>query len=56
MQTLATMMMTYVSKPSLGDCKEVARSLVTSHPFLKDDEGTGEVSVFTDNDYLILFF
>ena len=42
-QTLATVLMTHIPKPSLQHCSEVAKSLVTAHPFLKDEEGDGEV-------------
>ena len=42
-QVLATMMMTHVQKPSLSECGEVAKSLVSEFTFLKDDEGDGEV-------------
>lgn len=34
-QTLATMLCTYVQSPSTMDCELVARSLVATHPFLK---------------------
>ncbi len=42
-QTLATMLMTYVQKPSLEHCDIVACTLVDKYPFLKDDEGDGQV-------------
>lgn len=42
-QTLATILMTYVQRPSLKQCGIVAKSLVDLHSFLKDDEGDGEV-------------
>lgn len=42
-QTLATVLMTQVQKPSMKDCGVVAKSLIAAHPFLKDDEGDGEV-------------
>ena len=38
-QTMATMLMTYVSRPSMKDCNVVALSLVKKFPFLRDDEG-----------------
>ena len=34
-RTLATMLCTYVQRPSTADCELVARSLVATHPFLK---------------------
>ena len=34
-RTLATMLCTYVQSPSTTDCELVARSLVATHPFLK---------------------
>lgn len=50
MQTLATMLMTYVQRPSLNDCGIVAKSLLQTYPFLKDDTGSdgedGEVHVY----------
>ena len=44
-QTLATMLMTYNTKPLLNDCGKVAKALVTKFNFLKDDERNGEVSM-----------
>ena len=44
MQTLATVLMTHVQRPSLKDCGLVAKALVDKREFLKDDEGDGEVS------------
>lgn len=43
-QTLATVMMTYTTKPTMHQCSEVAKALVEQYQFLKDDEGDGEVS------------
>ncbi len=45
-QTLATMLMTYIQKPSLDNCSSVAKELVQQYPFLKDDEGDAQVLVF----------
>ena len=42
-QTLATVLMTQIQRPSMKDCQVVAQSLIAAHPFLKDDEGDGEV-------------
>lgn len=42
-QTLATVLMTKIQRPSMKDCQVVAQSLTAAHPFLKDDEGDGEV-------------
>ena len=42
-QTLATILMTYVQRPSLKQCGVVAKSLVDLYNFLKDDEGDGEM-------------
>ena len=42
-QTVATVLMTYVSRPSLDCCSTVAKSLITKYPFLKDADGDGEV-------------
>ena len=44
-QTLATMLMTYVQRPSLQHCGTVAQSLIENYDFLKDDDGDGEVSI-----------
>lgn len=44
-QTLATMLMTYVQKPSLDHCGKVAKALVDKYRFIKDGEGDGEVHV-----------
>jgi hypothetical protein len=44
-QTVATVMMTYKQRPSLGDCALVASSLVQRYPFLADCDGTGEVAI-----------
>ena len=41
-QTLATMMMTYLQRPSLHHCGIVAKALIKIYNFLKDDEGDGE--------------
>ncbi len=43
-QTLGTMLMTYIQKPSLNHCRIIAKVLISKYPFLKDDEGDGEVS------------
>lgn len=43
-QTLATMLMTYMQKPSMKHCGIVAKVLIAKFPFLKDDDGDGEVS------------
>lgn len=42
-QTLGTMMMTYIQKPSLNHCSIVAKALINKYNFLKDREGDGEV-------------
>ena len=46
-QTLATMLMTFVSKPSLTQCGKVAETLVSRYDFLRDDCGEGEVSALS---------
>lgn len=43
-QTLATMLMTYIQRPSMQQCGVVAKALVDMYGFLKDDHGDGEVS------------
>ena len=43
-QTLATMLMTHVQRPSLSDCNIVAKSLVAKYAFLNDSEGSGQVN------------
>lgn len=43
-QTLATILMTQVQRPALTQCGAVAKKLIMKFPFLKDDEGDGEVS------------
>ena len=45
-RTLGTVLMTHVLKPSLKHARVVAKALVEAHPFLKDDEGDGEVCFF----------
>lgn len=45
-QTLATVLLQYVSKASLKNCGVVAKAMINKYPFLKDDTGDGEVSVF----------
>ena len=35
-RTLATILLTYVSRPSMTDCEKVARSLVLKYSFLKE--------------------
>ena len=42
-QTLATVLMTIVQRPSMEQCGMVAKSLIATNPFLKNDEGDGEV-------------
>ena len=42
-QTLSTMLMSYVSDPSLKLCGVAAKALVSKFSFLKDGEGDGEV-------------
>ena len=41
-QTMATLLMRHVEKPSLKQCGTVAKEIM-KYPFLKDDEGKGEV-------------
>lgn len=43
-QTLVTVMMTHVQRPTLSECGIVAKSLIEKYNFLSDEEGTGEVS------------
>ena len=38
-QTLATMLMTHVQRPSMQQCGIVAKALVGMYSFLKDDHG-----------------
>ena len=42
-QTLATMLMTHVQRPSLSQCGIVGKALVEKYKYLKDGEGDGEV-------------
>lgn len=42
-QTLATMLMTHIQRPPLQHCGVVAKALVTTYPFLRDD---GDVEVW----------
>ena len=44
-QTLVTVLMTYVQKPSLQQCGLAAKSLTEKYPLLKGDKGDGEVSI-----------
>ena len=46
-QTLATMLMTHIQRPSLQHCGIVARALVKMYTFLVDGEGDGEVKLCT---------
>ena len=47
-QTLATVLMTHIQRPSLSHCDSVAKSLISVHNFLKDEEGDdGEVLMNT---------
>ena len=48
-QTLTTMMMSYKQAPAMSDCSIVAKSLIGEYPFLKDDDGDGEVSAAVAN-------
>ena len=43
-QTMSTILMTYISKPSLRDCEIVAKALIDKFGFLRDGEGDGDVS------------
>jgi hypothetical protein len=43
-QTIATVLMTYVQRPSLDSCNAVAKSVIDKYPFLKDNIGEGQVS------------
>ena len=45
-QTLATVLMTYVPRPSLDCCSTAAKSLITKYPVLKDADGDGEVQIY----------
>ena len=42
-QTLATMLMVHVQRPTLSECGVVAKELIAKYGFLKDEEGEGEV-------------
>ena len=42
-QTLVTVMMTHIQRPTLSECGVVAKSLIEKYKFLSDEEGTGEV-------------
>lgn len=53
-QTMATMLMTYIQKPSLSECSIVAKSLIKKYEFLKDDEGDGEVSFICNTQEYIM--
>lgn len=53
-QTLATMLMTHVQKPTFKDCSTVAKSLIMKHQFLKDDEGDGQVCIMHVHEYMCL--
>lgn len=44
-QTLATMLMTYLPRPSLHHCSTVAKALIRKYNFLKDSDGDGEVHI-----------
>ncbi len=52
-QTLATMLMTHVQRPTLSDCDIVAKSLVAKYGFLTDNEGSGQVSQFFKWQYTV---
>ena len=53
-QTLGTLMMTYVSKPSTSDCLEVSRTLHKKFKFLEAD-GSSEVKCYLINVMCLLF-
>ena len=52
-QTLATMMMSYVANPSTQDCLLVAKSLLAKFPFLKQDGS--EVLIYIILSYVTYF-
>lgn len=52
-QTIATVLMTYVQRPSLDCCNDVAKSVIDKYPFLKDTVGEGQVSTW-GTDFVIL--
>ena len=48
-QTIATVLMTYVQRPSLDCCNAVAQSIIDKYPFLKDSVGEGQVCSYLGN-------
>ena len=46
-QTLATVLITYIQGPSTSHCGIVPRALAKKYAFLKNDEGVGEVRIST---------
>lgn len=44
-RVLATILMSYVSRPTLGDCAVAAKALVAKHPHLGDTGSKPHVSV-----------
>ena len=52
-RTLITLLTTkYGPRPGKNHCQQAARQLILKYPFMKDDLGSGYVSIFT---YLFLF-
>lgn len=45
-RSLVNQLFTRASKPTRVQCEELARKLILKYPFVKDDMGTGYVSVF----------
>ena len=50
-QTLATLLTTYVPRPSIQNCKKVARAFLDKHTFIssKDDADTLVIRLFDDH-------
>jgi len=45
-QTLTTVLMTYISRPSLKDCQDVAKALLLKFPFISSED---------DGDTLVMY-
>lgn len=45
-RSLVNQLFARASKPTRSQCEELARKLILKYPFVKDDMGTGYVSIF----------
>ena len=43
---LVNLLFSYSTKPTCADCDQLARKLIVTYPWMRDDMGSGYVSVF----------